>query len=267
MMKKHIRVLTIAGSDPSGGAGIQADIKTMSALGCFATSAITCVVNENTVGVFGIHEIPSDFVVGQIDSVLTDIGADAVKIGMLYSAELVGAVAKALLRHEALNIVVDPVMVATSGDTLMADGMVAALRTELFPLARLITPNIPEAETLVGFKIKNADDMRRAAREIGQSGASVLLKGGHMNDITDILYNVEDGTLSEFPTKKIDTKNTHGTGCTLSSAIASMLARGENLTNAVVKAKQYIAGAIEAGAEFEIGHGSGPMWHFYKFNF
>lgn len=266
MMKRYSRVLSIAGSDPSGGAGIQADIKAISATGSYAATAITAVVNENTVGVYGIHEVPVDFVVGQIESVLTDIGADAVKIGMLYSAELVQAVAETLKKHDVKNIVVDPVMVATSGDALMKSDIADALKAYLFPIARLITPNIPEAETLLGRKISTMDEMKDAADELSVDGLSVLVKGGHLstNEMADILCDAEDEAFLDFPYDKIVTPNKHGTGCTLSSAIASYMAQGKGLLGAVTAAKQYIDAAIMAGAEYEIGKGHGPVCHFWK---
>lgn len=265
-MKKYDTVLTIAGSDPSGGAGIEADIKTISAHGCYASTVITAVVNENTQGVYGIHPIPVDMVVGQIESVLTDIGADAVKIGMLYSAELVSAVASVLRKHDVKNIVVDPVMVATSGDALMKAGIAEALKSELFPIARIITPNIPEAETLTGLKISNVDEMKDASDVLSVNGLSVLLKGGHLDadKLVDVLCDAEDEAFLEFPSDKIVTKNTHGTGCTLSSAIASNLAKGKRLLGAVTASKQYIDAAIKAGADYEIGKGHGPVCHFYN---
>lgn len=266
-MKQYSRVLTIAGSDPTGGAGIQADIKTISALGCYASSAITSVVNENTVGVYGVHDIPADMVVGQITSVLDDIGADAIKIGMLHSPELVHAVADLLRDRQFKNVVLDPVMVATSGGDLMLDETIDVLRKELIPLARIITPNIPETERLLGGRtIKSVDDMKDAASELTDMGTSVLLKGGHLTGdvMIDVLCNSETMQRLELPSDKVKTNNTHGTGCTLSSAIASGLALGKSLTPAVVFAKQYITDAIVAGAEFEIGKGNGPVCHFFN---
>lgn len=259
--------MTIAGSDPSGGAGIQADIKTISANRCYATSAITAVVNENTVGVYGVHPVPPEFVVGQIESILTDIGTDAVKIGMLHSAELIAAVAQTLSKFNAPNIVFDPVMVATSGDSLTSGDVVGAMTTQLFPLARIITPNIPEAETLLGRQIKTIDDMKNACIDLAEMGTSVLLKGGHLavdQPIVDILCDAETHAMLEFPSPRIDTNNTHGTGCTLSSAIASQLAHGKTLTAAVAAAKDYINNAIAIGAEYSIGHGHGPVCHFFN---
>lgn len=265
---KYTRVMTIAGSDPSGGAGIQADIKTISACGCFATSAIVAVVDENTIGVSGVHPIPSEFVVGQIHSILDDIGTDAVKIGMLHSSELIKAVRQTLDEyHEIKNIVLDPVMVATSGDALLQSEAVATLRDVLIPRARIITPNIPEAELLLGRKIHSSRDLADAARALARPGVSVLLKAGHLNDeqLCDILFDAELDEISELQSKRVDTNNTHGTGCTLSSALASFLAKGLSLKESAKAAKDYISEAIARGAEYSIGHGHGPVHHFHNF--
>lgn len=268
MEKSYKRVMTIAGSDPSGGAGVQADIKTISALGCFATSAIVAVVDENTVGVTGVHPIPADFVVGQIHSILDDIGTDAVKIGMLHSSELIRAVRRTLDEYPSLrDIVLDPVMVATSGDPLLEADAVATLREVLIPRARVITPNIPEAELLLGSKIDSQDQLPDAARELGRLGASVLLKAGHLaateTELVDIFYNVETGRLTRLAAPRVDTRNTHGTGCTLSSAFASQLALGKPLDEAAAAAKAYIAAAIAAGSRYRVGRGHGPVHHFH----
>lgn len=260
--------MTIAGSDPSGGAGIQADIKTISACGCFATSAIVAVVDENTVGVTGVHPVPEDFVVGQIHSILDDIGTDAVKIGMLHSASLIRAVRHTLDEYPAIGrVVLDPVMVATSGDPLLQADAVATLRDVLIPRAMVITPNIPEAELLLGRKIKSQAELPDAARQLASLGASVFLKAGHLADgrLVDILYNRETGQITELPSLRIDTPNTHGTGCTLSSALASFLAQGHSLDEAARKAKEYINAAITAGAAYAIGHGHGPVHHFHLY--
>ncbi len=265
---KYTRVMTIAGSDPSGGAGIQADIKTISACGCFATSAIVAVVDENTIGVSGVHPIPSEFVVGQIHSILDDIGTDAVKIGMLHSSELIKAVRQTLDEYpEIKNIVLDPVMVATSGDALLQSEAVATLRDVLIPRARVITPNIPEAELLLGRKIHSSRDLADAARALARPGVSVLLKAGHLNDeqLCDILFDAELDEISELQSKRVDTNNTHGTGCTLSSALASFLAKGLSLKESAKAAKDYISEAIARGAEYSIGHGHGPVHHFHNF--
>lgn len=266
-MKQYKRVLSIAGSDPSGGAGIQADIKTISALGCFATTAITAVVDENTVGVYGVYPIPTSFVQGQIKSVLNDIGTDAIKIGMLHSSELICAVAETLGQYQIDNIVLDPVMVATSGDELMQNDAVNVLKNILIPMSKIITPNIPEAETLLGHKIASKNDMKEAAFELSMGKVSVMLKSGHLDDddtMTDIFYDVKTGCTSYLSGNRTETKNTHGTGCTLSSAIASYLALGCSPTDAVAAAKQYIDNAIAIGSQFDIGKGHGPVCHFWN---
>ena len=267
--RKYFRVLSIAGSDPSGGAGIQTDIKTISALGCYAMTAITSVVDESTTSVSGVHDIPASFVVGQIKSVIDDIGVDAVKIGMLHSPDLAHAVAETLRERDIRNIVLDPVMVATSGDPLMASETIDVLKKELAPLARVITPNLPEASALLnGRTIDDIDSAKEAASDITDLGSSVLLKGGHGNGdvLIDILCNIETMERLELPQDRIQTQNTHGTGCTLSSAIAAALAKGKSLTSAVVSAKNYITGAITAGAQYQIGKGHGPVKHFWNFD-
>ena len=267
-MKKYKVALSIAGSDPSGGAGLQADLKTFSACGCYGATAVVAVVDENTVGVTGVFPIPVDFVAGQIRSVLDDLGADAVKIGMLHSAELIIAVKDTLSGYDIRNIVLDPVMVATSGDPLLQADAVDTMKSVLVPYARVITPNIPEAEILLGEKISFQSELPECARRLSQNGnVSVLLKAGHLSDeeLTDVFYNAETGTLTELKSRRVNTQNTHGTGCTLSSAVASFLARDFSLDDAVRNAKEYIAGAIEAGADYRIGHGHGPVHHFYKF--
>ncbi len=267
--KKHYkRALTIAGSDPSGGAGIQADLKTFSACGCFGTSAIVAVVDENTVGVTGVHPIPVEFVTGQIRSVLDDIGTDAVKIGMLHSSELIRAVRDTLAPYGLRNVVLDPVMVATSGDALLQEEAVATLRDELIPTVRVITPNIPEAELLLGQLIDRQSQLPDAARALSCGGrVSVFLKAGHLTDeeLVDIFYNAETDEVLPLRSRRVQTVNTHGTGCTLSSALAAFLARGFGLSDAATRAKAYIASAIEAGASYAIGHGHGPVHHFHGF--
>lgn len=268
-MKKHYkRVLTIAGSDPSGGAGIQADLKTFSACGCYGMSAIVAVVDENTVGVTGVHPVPVDFVTGQIRSVLDDIGADAVKIGMLHSSELIRAVRETLAAYDIRNIVLDPVMVATSGDRLLQEEAIATLQEELVPFVRVITPNIPEAEILLGRKIAGQEELPQVARELSFGRkVSVLLKAGHLHDteLIDVFYNAETDKATPLRSMRLDTPNTHGTGCTLSSAVAAFLAHGLPLDEAVVCAKEYINAAIIAGAEYEIGKSHGPVHHFFNF--
>lgn len=266
-MKTFPRCLSIAGSDPSGGAGLQADLKTFSALGCYGMTAVAAVVDENTVGVTGVHPVPVDFVVGQIHSCLDDIGTDAIKIGMLHSSELILAVGSTLAGYPIRNIVLDPVMVATSGDRLLQNEAVDTLRTTLIPAARVITPNIPEAEILLGAGIACQADLPDAARALSMNGkVSVLLKAGHLtgNKLADIFYNAETDTLTALESDRVDTRNTHGTGCTLSSAFAAYLALGKSLDDAARSAKNYIAAAITAGANLAIGHGHGPVHHFHN---
>jgi len=268
--KKHYhRVLTIAGSDSGGGAGIQADLKTFSAHGCYGMSVITALTAQNTIGVSAIHPVPVNFVEAQIDAVLEDIGADAIKIGMLFSPELIEAVAQRLRQHRASNIVLDPVMVAQSGDRLLLNDAIAVLKAELIPLADLITPNLPEASVLLDREIRNLDELEDAAKDLTQLGcANVLIKGGHLEegDSDDLLYLGDENKLSSLPEKRISTINNHGTGCTLSSAIASGLARELDLESAVRRAKEYITGAIESGAEYSLGKGHGPVDHFFRFS-
>lgn len=263
------RCLTIAGSDPSGGAGIQADLKTFSALGCYGMSAIVAVVDENTIGVSGLHPIPAGFVEGQIRSCLDDIGADAIKIGMLHSAELVEAVRRTLDCYpEISNIVLDPVMVATSGDPLLEMDAIGALKSVLIPRARVITPNIPEAELLLGEKINTQADLPDFARKLSDScaGVSVLLKAGHLTEskLVDVFYNAELGETVLLESARLDTLNTHGTGCTLSSAFAACLAKGMSLNEAAMAAKDYVSEAIAVGSGYAIGQGHGPVHHFAR---
>ena len=251
--------LTIAGSDCSGGAGIQADLKTMTMNGVYGMSAITALTAQNTIGVRAIQETTPDFLAQQLDAVFEDIYPDAVKIGMVSSSELINVIADRLLCHKARNIVVDPVMVATSGSQLMQTEAVAALKKRLLTLSTIATPNIPEAEALSGVDIKNAADMQKAAKIIGDScNCAVLLKGGHsINDANDLLYS--DGVFRWFEGKRIDNPNTHGTGCTLSSAIAANLAKGYDLAESVQRAKDYISGALSA--QLDLGKGRGPLMH------
>lgn len=251
--------LTIAGSDSSGGAGIQADIKTMTMNGVYAMSAITALTAQNTLGVTGIFEVPPQFLAQQIDAVFQDIRPDAVKIGMVSSSSLIRTIAGQLRAHEAANLVVDPVMVATSGARLMEAEAISTLTRELLPMAALLTPNIPEAEVLSGQAIRSQADMQAAAEKISRAyGCAVLCKGGHsLSDANDLLYI--DGHCQWFRGRRIDNPNTHGTGCTLSSAIAANLAKGFPLDQAVSRAKAYISGALEA--MLDLGQGSGPMNH------
>ena len=251
--------LTIAGSDCSGGAGIQADLKTMTVNGVYAMSAITALTAQNTTGVAEIMEVKPDFLKRQIDMIFTDIRPDAVKIGMVPNSALMETIAASLRQYQASNIVVDPVMVATVGSPLMKAEAVETLKSKLLPLSTLVTPNIPEAELLCGMKIGGREDMIAAAKYISEGcGCAVLLKGGHsINDANDLLC--ADGRLTWFYGKRIDNPNTHGTGCTLSSAIASNLAKGYDLTTSIQRAKDYISGAL--AAMLDLGKGSGPMNH------
>ena len=254
--------LTIAGSDSSGGAGIQADIKTMMANGVYAMSAITALTAQNTTGVTGIMEVTPEFLSLQLEAIFTDIYPDAIKTGMVSSSELIKTIASTLKKYEAKRIVVDPVMVATSGSKLISDEAIDTLKKELLPLATVITPNIPEAEVLSEMTIENEEDMVAAAKKIFEEfGCNVLCKGGHqVNDANDLLFTAEGPVW--FKGKRIDNPNTHGTGCTLSSAIASNLAKGESLETAVKNAKDYISGAL--AAMLDLGKGSGPLAHNYK---
>ena len=267
--KKHYhRVLTIAGSDSGGGAGIQADLKTIAANHCYGMSVITALTAQNTLGVSAIHAVPVDFVAAQMDAVLSDIGADAVKIGMLFSPELIRTVADGLRRYGAKNIVLDPVMVAQSGDKLLQDEAVAAIKEHLIPLADLITPNLPEASVLLDREITSEADLSAAATDLAAMGAgNVLIKGGHLEseNSDDCLYLGDEQRLVTLAGERVVTRNNHGTGCTLSSAIAAYLARGEDMETAVRLGKDYITGAIQAGAAYEIGRGNGPVHHFFRF--
>ena len=259
-MKIHT-AFTIAGSDSSGGAGIQADIKTMTVHGVYAMSAITALTAQNTTGVNDVMEVSEAFLKQQLESVLTDIRPDAVKTGMIPSAGLICVIGETLRKYQITNLVVDPVMVATSGSKLIQEEAIETMKTELLPLATLITPNIPEAEVLSGHKIQTKEDMETAAEQMArQFGCSVLLKGGHcLEDANDLL--VSGGTKKWFYGQRIDNPNTHGTGCTLSSAIASNLAKGYPLEESVRRAKCYLSGAL--AAMLDLGRGSGPLHHAY----
>ena len=265
--KQYNTVLTIAGSDSGGGAGIQADIKAISAMGGYAASAITAITVQNTLGVEAVHAVPIEILKGQIEAVLSDIGAKAVKVGMLHSSEVVRTVAECVRTYGVRNLVVDPVMVSTSGHRLIEESAIETLRSELIPLARVITPNIPEAEILAGVKIERNCELADVARLLSQEGrVSVLLKAGHLTEecLVDIFYNAEQDTILELPSVRIHTPNTHGTGCTLSSAFAAALAQGLSLDDAARAAKEYINSAIISGADYTIGHGHGPVNHFFK---
>lgn len=255
-------VLTIAGSDCSGGAGIQADIKTMTANGVYAMSAITALTAQNTTGVSGIMEVTPEFLAMQLDSVFTDIFPDAVKIGMVSSARLIEVIAGKLVFYNAKNIVVDPVMVSASGSKLLRDDAIETLKNKLFPLALILTPNIPEASVLTGLSIENEEDMIKAAETISkQFGCAVLCKGGHsVNDANDLLYY--NNKFTWFRGERINNDNTHGTGCTLSSAIACGLAKGMSLEEAIRAAKDYVTGALKA--MLNLGKGCGPLNHMWN---
>jgi len=250
------RILTIAGSDSGGGAGIQADLKAITLLGGYGMSVLTALTAQNTVGVQAIHEVPAGFVETQIDSVLSDIGADAIKTGMLANADIIEVVAKKIRQYGVKRVVVDPVMVAKSGDSLLREDAQDALIKRLLPLSMVVTPNLPEASVLAGFKVNSIEEMRKAAHRIHRLGAKhVVVKGGHLRGMAiDILY---DGRrFHEIESKRIETKNTHGTGCTFASAIATLLARGERVPEAVRKAKTFITLAIQSG--LSLGKGTGP---------
>lgn len=261
--KRPPTVMTIAGSDSGGGAGIQADLKTFSALGVFGTSTLTAITAQNTVGVTSVHEVPTDVIAAQIDAVISDIGADAVKTGMLSSTAIVETVAASIRRHGIENLVVDPVMVAKSGDRLLRQEAITALCELLLPLAGVVTPNIPEAEDLTGLTIRSDDDVRRAAESILATGArSVVVKGGHRDGApTDVYYDGEQ--FVEFTTERIPSTSTHGTGCTFASAVAAGLAHGLDRPDAVRQAKEYVTEAIRAA--YPVGKGHGPLHHFHAF--
>ena len=257
--------LTIAGSDSGGGAGIQADLKTFSALGAYGASVITALTAQNTQTVSAIHEVPPSFITEQLMSVLGDLTVTAIKVGMLASSDIIHAVADVLEQHRDIPVVLDPVMVAKSGDSLLSDDALGALKERLCPLATVITPNLPEAAKLLACdEAVNEAEVRQQAQELIETGvAAVLVKGGHLsgNMSTDIL--ISNGSILEFPHTRIDTKNTHGTGCTLSSAIAAGLAKGCDLETAVAGAQSYVHDAICAADELRIGHGHGPVHHFH----
>lgn len=265
-MRSYYRTLTIAGSDSGGGAGIQADLKTFSALGCFGMSAITALTAQNTQSVTGIFPVPPAFIGEQIDAVMADIGTDAVKIGMLHSPEVIETVAMKLEQWDVPNIVLDPVMVSKSGDALLREDAVQALKTILIPKTTVITPNLPEASVLLGREIKTRPDMEQAARDLAGLGCdNILIKGGHLDrsDSSDLLYQKRTDTMTELSASRIDTPNSHGTGCTLSSALCANLAKGMEIETAVRNAKSYIHSALTAGAGYQIGNGHGPVHHFY----
>ncbi len=257
------KAMTIAGSDSGGGAGVQADLKTFAALGVYGASTLTAITAQNTVAVTAVHEIPTDVITAQIDAVLTDIGADAVKTGMLSSSDIIECVCEALEVHGVQRLVVDPVMIAKSGDALLREDAIGSLRTRLLPLAMVVTPNIPEAEALTETTIVSDADVRRAAEAIvGMGARSVVVKGGHREGpATDLFYDGKE--FKEFTAPRFDTVNTHGTGCTFASAVAAGLARGMVVTDAVALAKDYVTEGIRHS--FSIGQGHGPLNHFYRF--
>jgi hydroxymethylpyrimidine/phosphomethylpyrimidine kinase len=262
---RHI-VLSIAGTDPSGGAGIQADTKAISANGCYAASVITALVAQNTCGVQAIHAVPTTFITQQLESVFSDLHVSAIKIGMLHDENVIQVVAKALQTQTSPNIVLDPVMIAKNGSPLLKLEHIELLKDVLFPYVHLITPNIPEAEALLDVSITTREAMHSAAVQLGdQFGCQVLIKGGHLKEDTapDVLFDPEQGKTQWFEASRIHTRNTHGTGCSLSSAIAAFLAKGFTMHEAIQKAKKYISLALQAGSQQTIGHGAGPIDHFY----
>ena len=274
MTPHYPRILSIAGSDSGGGAGIQADLKTCSALGCYGMTAITAITAQNTCGVQGIHAIPPEMLRQQIDAVVGDIGVDAVKIGMLHDPEVVHIVAQAIRQYRFKHIVLDPVMIATSGDALIARETVAVLVDELFPWVSVITPNLDEASLLLARPIQYVDELNAAAQDLQALGApAVLLKGGHLAEqpdgnsngaqVTDVLLYAQDGAIhtQTYTSPRIISRNTHGTGCTLSTAIACYLALDESLPDAVAQARAYIVQAIEQGKDVQTGQGHGPLNH------
>jgi hydroxymethylpyrimidine/phosphomethylpyrimidine kinase len=260
---RYPRVLSIAGSDSGGGAGIQADLKTFSALGCFGMTAITAITAQNTRGVDAIHAVPAEMLAKQIDAVVTDIGVDAVKIGMLHDPDVVNVVAQAIRRYQWRRVVLDPVMVAAGGDRLIAEETIAVLVRELFPLATVITPNLHEAALLLGRSVQNESELAAAAEDLMKSGAqAVLLKGGHLRgkEVVDLLLQ-RDSQVIRMSSLRIESRNTHGTGCTLSSAVACHLAVGHELAEAVRLARSYVYQAIAQGVDVKTGHGYGPLNH------
>ena len=266
-MKKYPIILSIAGSDSSGGAGIQADLKAISALGAYGTTAITAITVQNTTGVRAIHAIPSEYVRGQIEAVMDDIMPDAIKIGMINDIEIVHVIAESIRKYHPQHVVFDPVMVSTSGCKLVEDNAIEALTKELMPLTDLITPNLDEAIVLAGKKIQNLEEMEIASKELLAFGSkAVLVKGGHLSgeNMYDVLQLKDREKPYIFTGQHVESKNVHGTGCTLSSSIATFLAYGLDMPEAVSKAKEYVANAIDAGKDIMIGHGNGPLNHFYN---
>lgn len=267
-MKTYQRVLSIAGSDSSGGAGVQADLKTISALGCYGMTVITAVTSQNTQGVTAIHAVPPDFVEAQIIAVIEDMGADAVKIGMLFSSEIIQVVCEFLRKYNLQNVVLDPVMASQSGRQLLQEDAIILVKSLLLPQVDLLMPNLPEAEILLGQRIQGEEEIKKAACALSKMGCdNIMIKGGHLEglDTTDWLYLGKQDRFIRFQGSRVKTVNDHGTGCTLSSAIASFLAKGLALEDAVQSAKIYITEALQAGAAYTIGKGRGPVHHFYKY--
>ncbi len=267
-MKIYPVVMTIAGSDSGGGAGIQADLKTISALGAFAATVITAITAQNTQHVEAIHPVPSCFIKKQFDAVMSDINVNAIKTGMLHSADAIATVAKCIDKYDVKNFVLDPVMVATSGDRLIEGETVGELIFVLFPLAKIITPNIDEAELILNRKITTLDDMLTAARDMLDTKChAVLLKGGHLDTgdkVYDVYQTADSSTQTIISSERIDTSNVHGTGCTVSAAIATYLALGKSLDEAVALGRNYVAEAIKAGKDYKLGNGNGPLNHFFE---
>jgi hydroxymethylpyrimidine/phosphomethylpyrimidine kinase len=265
--KHYYKALTIAGSDSGGGAGIQADLKAFSANGVYGMSVLTAITAQNTLGVQGIHPIPNEMIGQQIRSIFDDMGTDVIKTGMLHSSGVIQTIRDALDHYNRPPLVVDPVMVATSGDKLLEDDAVQTMIEVMLPMASLITPNLPEAELILNRKIENPDQAKKAAKDLAQTGAgAILLKGGHSNEkeVLDLLYLPHNDELIEMHSRRIDTPNTHGTGCTLASAIAAWIARGLPVKDATRKGLDYTHQAIEKGAHYQLGKGHGPVNHFYQ---
>ncbi|MFV0437815.1 MAG: bifunctional hydroxymethylpyrimidine kinase/phosphomethylpyrimidine kinase [Desulfopila sp.] len=267
-MKQYIRLLTIAGSDSSGGAGIQADLKTFAACGCYGMSVITALTAQNTCGVRAIHPVPPEMIEAQMRAVLDDVGVDAVKIGMLHSSPVVECIARLLREYGCQRVVLDPVMVATSGDKLIVDDTIQTIEELLLPVVDLITPNIPETKLLWRREVANHQDQLAACRDLARRhGLAVLVKGGHLSgdEVRDVLLTAADDAEQVYSNPRVVSKNTHGTGCTLSSAIAACWGRGLTLTAAVSEAEAYLHQALVAGAEYTLGAGHGPVGHFYSY--
>ncbi|OGT30018.1 MAG: bifunctional hydroxymethylpyrimidine kinase/phosphomethylpyrimidine kinase [Gammaproteobacteria bacterium RIFCSPHIGHO2_12_FULL_35_23] len=267
MTKRYVTVLAIAGSDCSGGAGIQADIKTISANGAYAVSVITALTAQNTLGVHQIQTLPEKFITAQLEAVFTDIYIDTIKIGMLHNSDVINCVQNAIKRYQPRHIVLDPVMVAKDGARLINIKVIELLKEKLFPIATLITPNIPEAEILSGHKIFSKKEMLLVAKDIALTyKVNVLIKGGHLENkkCHDLLFSWKDQMITWFSLSRINTKNTHGTGCSLSSAIATFVAQGSLLTDAIKQAKEYVNAALLAGKDYALGAGQGPVHHFYQ---